>query len=165
MTTLHELTPASTAASRMNLDPLDWRLLDEFQHGFPLTPRPYADIAARLDVTEAEVLQRLAMLQGQGYISRVGPVFSPQRIGASCLAAMAVPAAQLDRVAEYVNAQPEVNHNYQREHRFNLWFVVTGRGQLTVDRVITRIETATGLAVLTLPMLASYHIDLGFPLR
>ena len=29
-------------------------------------------------------------------------------------------------MAAWVDALPGVNHNYEREHRFNLWFVITG---------------------------------------
>ncbi len=165
MSAVHDAVPDPTASGNPALDPLDWRLLDEFQHDFPLIPEPYAELAQRLDITEAEVLERLSALQQRGGISRIGPVFRPHSIGNSCLAAMTIPADELDRVAEYVNAQPEVNHNYQREHRFNLWFVVTGRDQGEIDAVISRIEAATGHTIMALPMLASYHIDLGFPLR
>lgn len=165
MSAVHDVAPDPATSGDPALDPLDWRLLDEFQRDFPLIPEPYAELARRLDLTEAEVLERLSVLQQRGCISRIGPVFRPHSIGSSCLAAMTIPTDGLDRVAEYVNAQPEVNHNYQREHRFNLWFVVTGRDQGELDAVVSRIEAATGHTVMTLPMLASYHIDLGFPLR
>ena len=37
---------------------------------------------------------------------------------------MAVPPARLEAVAARVSAEPAVNHNYEREHDLNLWFVV-----------------------------------------
>ena len=104
---------------------LEFRLLNEFQRDFPLCPAPFAELAARLGVGERTVLTGLEKLRREGKISRVGAVFAPKRIGASTLAAMAVPAQQLEAVAAAVNRFPEVNHNYEREHRFNLWFVVT----------------------------------------
>ena len=39
---------------------------------------------------------------------------------------MAVPPEKLEVVAQTVNRFPEVNHNYEREHERNLWFVITG---------------------------------------
>ena len=78
---------------------------------------------------------------------------------------MAVPPERLDRVADLVSSFEAVNHNYEREHRFNLWFVVTGRDQDEVAAVIAEIERETGLAVLDLPLLESYRLDLGFPLE
>ena len=147
------------------LDALDRRLLDEFQSGIPLAPRPFALMAEQLGVTETEVIARLQRLTEAGAVSRVGPVFRPRQVGASTLAAMAVPPERLAEVATLVNGFPEVNHNYEREHDFNLWFVLTAPGQTCLERVLDEIGRRAGLPVLDLPMLAEYHIDLGFPLQ
>jgi DNA-binding Lrp family transcriptional regulator len=149
----------------LELDAIDRRLLNEFQAGLPLCERPYAVMAGRLGVDESEVVARLSRLTAAGAVSRVGPVFRPKRVGVSTLAAMAVPAERLAAVAALVNTYPEVNHNYEREHRYNLWFVLTAADQEGLDGVRTEIERRTGLPVLDLPMLAEYHIDLGFPLQ
>ena len=111
------------------MEPLTERLLNDFQHDFPLSPAPFAQIARRLNTSTTVVLARLRELQRQGAVSRVGPVFRPNTIGASTLAAMQVPAGELEAVAAVVNGFPEVNHNYEREHRYNLWFVVTAANQ------------------------------------
>jgi DNA-binding Lrp family transcriptional regulator len=137
-------------------------LLNDFQHDFPLTPAPFAYIARRLNASTAEVLERLRALQQQGAVSRVGPVFRPNTIGASTLAAMQVPAAKLEAVAGIVNGFPEVNHNYEREHRYNLWFVVTAADQAALADALARIEAHAGYSVLSLPLVRDYHIDLGF---
>jgi DNA-binding Lrp family transcriptional regulator len=147
------------------LDEIDQRLLNDFQQGFPLTPRPYAEIGARLRVGEQEVLERLRRLSEVGAVGRVGPVLRPYRVGASTLAAMAVPPKRLEEVAQMVNGYPEVNHNYEREHRLNLWFVLTAVDDARLAEVMAEIEERCGIAVLDLPMLEEYHIDLGFPLE
>lgn len=147
------------------LDALDRRLLDDFQSGIPLVPRPFALMAEQLGVTEAEVIARLQRLTEAGAVSRVGPVFRPRQVGASTLAAMAVPPERLAEVATLVNGFPEVNHNYEREHDFNLWFVLTAPDQTRLECVLEEIGRRAGLPVLDLPMLAEYHIDLGFPLQ
>jgi DNA-binding Lrp family transcriptional regulator len=147
------------------LDALDRRLLDDFQYGIPLAPRPFALMAEQLGVAEAEVIARMQRLTEAGAVSRVGPVFRPRQVGASTLAAMAVPPERLAEVAALVNTFPEVNHNYEREHDFNLWFVLTAPDQTRLERVLDEIGRRAGLPVLDLPMLAEYHIDLGFPLQ
>jgi len=141
------------------------RLLDEFQEGFPLKPRPFAHIAERLGISETAVLDSLRRLHDAGAVSRVGPVLQPNLVGVSTLAALAVPAEHLDAIAALVSEYPEVNHNYQREHRYNLWFVVTAPDQACLDAVLADIETRSGLKVLDLPMLEDYFIDLGFKLQ
>ena len=155
--------PVKTIQSSM-VAPLDRRLLGEFQRAIPLSPTPFADMAATLGVDEQAILARLARFQADGIVSRVGPVLAPNRVGASLLAAMAVPGAELETVAEAISALPEVNHNYEREHAFNLWFVVTGRDSNHLEELLTLIEARTGQAVLRLPMLESFHVDLGFDL-
>ncbi|BAE50207.1 AsnC family transcriptional regulator [Paramagnetospirillum magneticum] len=147
------------------IDALDRRLLNEFQQDFPLADRPYAVLGERLGLDEDAVMDRLARLSRGGTISRVGAVFRPHAVGGSTLAAMAVPEHRLDEVADLVNAFPEVNHNYQREHRLNLWFVVTAPSQARVAEVLAEISRRAGLRVLDLPLLEHFHIDLGFDLK
>ncbi|GAB4346176.1 MAG: AsnC family transcriptional regulator [Gammaproteobacteria bacterium] len=154
-----------TEQSAPDYSELERRLLDEFQHTLPLSSRPFAEMAQKLGVSEAVVIERLRSLQARGAISRVGPVFRPKRLGASTLAAMAVPPEYLDEVAELVSALPEVNHNYEREHRFNLWFVVTAEDAAHLEAVLDGIAEETGIPVMALPMEEDYHIDLGFRLK
>lgn len=141
------------------------RLLDEFQRDFPVSPRPFAEIAERLDATEEEVIGALEKLQDEGTVSRVGAVFRPGGVGDSTLAAMAVPPERLDEVADLVSAYEEVNHNYEREHRLNLWFVVCAKDREAVTAALDDISRRTGLEVLDLPMIQDYHLDLGFRLQ
>ena len=121
-------------------------------------------IAEQQGVTEELVIETLTSLQQRGLISRIGPVFAPRRAGASTLAALAVPDNRLQGVADFVSGFPEVNHNYEREHSYNLWFVVTAADEEHVQQVLDAIQAGTGLPVLNLPLERSFYIDLGFPL-
>ena len=147
------------------LSELERRLLNDFQRDLPLSPRPFAELAQRLGTDETRVIETLERLQAEGMVSRVGPVLAPNRVGASTLAAMAVPRERLAEVAELVSSFPEVNHNYEREHRLNLWFVATAASRAQLLSVLDEIESRSGLEVLDLPMLEDYHIDLGFTLK
>ncbi len=161
------LSPVAETAGQgavVELTALEKRLLDEFQHDFPLSPAPFAEMARRLGTSEERVLYFLETLQERGLVSRVGPVFKPRRIGSSTLAAMSVSAAQMDKVAAYVNGYDEVNHNYERDNRLNLWFVVTAPDQERLEQVLTEIEAYSGVPVIRLPLVKAFHIDLGFPL-
>jgi DNA-binding Lrp family transcriptional regulator len=143
---------------------LDFRLLNDFQRDFPLCSAPFAELASRLGVAESAVLRVLEALRREGKVARVGAVFAPKRIGASTLAAMAVPPDKLAAVAEAVNRFPEVNHNYEREHRYNLWFVATAGSEGRLQAALGAIVQAAGYPLLPLPLLQEYHIDLGFSL-
>lgn len=147
------------------LTDLDRALLDKYQRGFPLVSRPFAYIASELGVSEETVLDSLAALQGLGVISRIGAVVRPHRAGWSTLAALAVPEDRLEQVAAIVSGFSEVNHNYERRHRLNLWFVVTAPDPAAVAEVLKKIEQRAGLEITDLPLEESYRVDLGFPLR
>lgn len=141
------------------------RLLNEFQRDFPLLPHPFAEIGKALGLDEETVLDAYREGLASGAISRVGAVVAPRRIGASTLAAMAVPAERLEEVAARVNARAEVNHNYEREGLYNLWFVVAAPDTARRDAVLREIGAECGLQVISLPLREEYHIDLGFDLH
>ena len=107
------------------LDATAFRLLNEWQRDFPLVSRPFARIAEEVGASEEAVHAAYRQMMAQGLVSRVGAVFATRRLGVSTLAALAVPPERLEAVAGLVNDYPEVNHNYQREYEFNLWFVLT----------------------------------------
>jgi DNA-binding Lrp family transcriptional regulator len=152
------------ADDALQLSEIDRHLLDDFQHGLPLDPRPFARIGEAMGVAEEVVIAGLGRLRESGAVSRVGPVFSPNRLGASTLAALAVPRQELEAVATIINGYVEVNHNYEREHHYNLWFVVTAADRRRIDSVLGDIAQRTGLEPLDLPLLEDYFIDLGFRL-
>ncbi|MCC7225087.1 MAG: Lrp/AsnC family transcriptional regulator [Burkholderiaceae bacterium] len=148
----------------LNLSPVERRLLNEYQRDFPLVPRPFAAIGSQLQISETRVMTLLSQLREKGAISRIGPVFSPGAIGSSLLAALAVPVERLDAVADWISGFPEINHNYQREHDFNLWFVVAAPHEMRLQELLDTIRSETGCALLALPLIEQFHIDLGFDL-
>ena len=154
------------AASRPAL-PRDTRLalLNDWQRGFPLLEQPFAQIAAAVGMPVRGVLDAYRALLDEGAVSRIGGVWGAGAAGAAMLCAFALPASRLEAVAAIVSAHPGVNHNYEREHRCNLWFVVHARDAAALHATVDRIEADSGCHALRLPMLRAYRIDLGFDLR
>jgi DNA-binding Lrp family transcriptional regulator len=144
---------------------LRFGVLNDWQHGFPLVDRPFAAIGATYGVAARTVIETCRELLAEGAISRIGGVWGAGAAGAALLCAFAVPSDRLDAVADIVSSEPGVNHNYEREHRFNLWFVVTGRDAGEVDAAVDALESRTGCRALRLRMQRAYRIDLGFDLR
>jgi DNA-binding Lrp family transcriptional regulator len=110
-------------------------------------------------VSEAELLDRLVRLRGDGVITRFGPFIDAEAMGgAFCLCAMAVPPERFDEVTDIVNDHPEVAHNYERTHRLNMWFVLATETPEGIARAADAIETETGLRVLRFPKLIEFYI-------
>jgi DNA-binding Lrp family transcriptional regulator len=147
------------------IDPVDLALLDNWQRNFPLVERPFAKIGASLKCPEEDVIRRFRSMAEAGRITRIGATCAPNSISASTLAAMAVPNERIETVARIVGAQPGVNHSYLRENHWNLWFVATGPDRAHVDTVLDTIRRGTDLAVLDLPIVRPFNIDLGFRLN
>jgi len=150
------------ATKPLELSALQQVMINHFQKDFPLCEQPFQEIAKLLGHSEQQVLVAIKDLHQQGVLSRVGPVFDHKKAGASTLAAIAAPFEQIDKIAKIVNQFEQVNHNYAREHDYNLWFVVTASDPMALAETLQEIELLTGLPILVLPMEASYHIDLGF---
>jgi DNA-binding Lrp family transcriptional regulator len=143
---------------------LEFRLLNEFQRDLPLCPAPYAAMGRKLGLDEATVIDTLARLAHAGKVSRVGAVFRPHTVSASTLAAMRVPQQRVEDVARIVSACPGVSHNYARIHRWNLWFVAAAADESQLAQLLDDLEARCGCPMLRLPLVESYHIDLGFDL-
>ncbi len=145
------------------LDAIDRAIINTLQGGFPLSQRPFADAAVGLGLSEDELINRLKTMRATGILTRFGPMFQIERIGgAFCLAAMAVPADDFERVTRIVNSFPQIAHNYEREHRLNMWFVLATDTPAGIPDVVARIEEATACPVLTFPKEREYFVDLRF---
>jgi DNA-binding Lrp family transcriptional regulator len=153
--------PGRRHAPRTAPDATDRRIINALQGGLPLVEEPYRQVAAALDLTEAELLSRLRSMLDAGILTRFGPMFQVERLGgAFVLAALAVPEADFDRVAGLVNALPEVAHNYRREHTYNMWFVLATETPAGIGQAVACIEAATGLPVACFAKEREYFVEM-----
>ena len=143
------------------IDKLDRDIINILQAGFPLTETPYADVAAQLNIDEEELLKRLARLLEDRILTRFGPMYDVQKLGgAFSLVAIQVPENKFDKVADVVNSYPEVAHNYQRDHDFNMWYVLATETPQQIDKINHDIEKRIGLKVFNMPRLEEYFVGL-----
>jgi DNA-binding Lrp family transcriptional regulator len=143
------------------MDEIDRAIVNGLQGGFPLCTRPYRVAAERLGITEEALLSRLTKLLENRTLTRFGPMFDAERLGgAFTLCAMSVPAADFERVAALVNAHPEVAHNYERGHAYNMWFVLATGSPRDIDSVVSAIQAETGYPVVNLPRESEYFVEL-----
>lgn len=127
-------------------------LIAAIQDGLPLTPRPYADIAARLGVPEEAVLHELGRLTEIGVIKRMGVVVRHHELGfrANAMVVWDVPDDRAAAAGKRLAADPAVTLCYRRPRRapvwpFNLYCMIHGRDREMVRRRIEHLRRATGL--------------------
>lgn len=138
-------------------------VLNNLQGGFPVAKRPFLALQPRLGLNENTQLRILKQMDEKGYLSRFGAVINPRAMGGdSRLAAMAVSHDRLETVSTYLNDQPPITHNYQRDHELNLWFVLSATRKETIDRTLEKIEQKTGIRVYNFPKIKEYYVGLLF---
>jgi siroheme decarboxylase len=142
-----------------DISDIDRKLINSLQDDLPLTSHPFAAIAEELGLSEEDVIDRTRRLRDDGLLTRFGPFFDAEALGgAFCLCAIAVPADQFEEVLTKVNAYSEVAHNYERNHRLNMWFVLATESKAEIDRTVAAIEQDTGLQVLLFPKEREFFI-------
>ncbi|MFA5627247.1 MAG: AsnC family transcriptional regulator [Thiohalomonadaceae bacterium] len=145
------------------MDEIDRAIINTLQDGFPICAYPFAVVATQLGITEDDLLQRLKTMQEKKIMTRFGPLFHAERLGgAISLVAMRIAEKDFDTVAEQVNAHSEVAHNYQREHEFNMWFVLATATEQQLQDALQSIERKTGYPVYNMPKLEEYYLKLRF---
>lgn len=151
----------------MQLTQFDKALLNLLQSGLPLTPAPFADLAAQLGCGEQQVLERLEWLKSHGLIRRVGAFFDAETLGyQGYLVALRVEEEKLAGVAAFLNALPQVTHNDEREHEFNLWFTVQEREMAAVNALIETVRKLPGVAeAIALKTTGRFKVNLEFQLK
>ena len=133
------------------------------QGGFPIIDRPFSKMADQIrgNLKEQELILRVEAMLDDGALSRFGPMYNAEEMGgAFCLCAMSVPPEIFDEVAEQVNAFEEVAHNYEREHRLNMWFVLATEHPDQIRQAAREIEGETGLKVYLFPKHEEFFIGL-----
>ncbi|MFC7211735.1 Lrp/AsnC family transcriptional regulator [Natronoarchaeum sp. GCM10025321] len=148
---------------RESIDDVDASIIDGFQSGFPIEARPFRAVGEAVGVSEAEAIERVTRLYEQGIFRRFGAVLNPPVIGSSALAAVQAPDERFGEIADVINGYQQINHNYRRDHEWNMWFVVTAGSRERRDQILAEIEERTGCTVLVLPMLTDFYINLEFP--
>ncbi|CAB1059535.1 Siroheme decarboxylase AhbA, alternate heme biosynthesis pathway [Olavius sp. associated proteobacterium Delta 1] len=147
-----------------NLDDIDKAIVNRIQSEFPISSRPYLEVANELGLTEKEVLDRVARLKKTGIIRRIGGNFVPGKLGfVSTLCAARVPADKIEHFAEIVNRYPGVTHNYQRDHQYNVWFTFISPSMDEIEANLKKIAEESGVSdILNLPATKVFKINAQF---
>ncbi len=149
-----------------NMDDTDRAILNRIQSNFPITSRPYLEVAEELSLGENDVIDRVRHLRKTGIIRRIGANFAPGRLGfISTLCAARVAKDEVALFTEVVNRYPGVTHNYRRDHEFNIWFTFIAETMEQIEAYLEEIIQETGVKeILNLPATKVYKINAQFDL-
>ncbi len=119
-------------------------LIEAISEGLPLVKRPYAEIAARLSCSEAEVIDGIRSITEQGDLKRFGVVVRHRKLGyrANGMVVWDIPDKRVTEVGHCIGQYSFVTLCYQRprrlpEWRYNLFSMIHGQDR---EAVIEQVE-------------------------
>ncbi len=145
------------------MNEIDRNIINHMQNDFPVCETPFAVMAEQLNLDEEVLIKHVQALLDDGTLSRFGPLYNIEKLGGKyCLVAMSVPQHDIESVIEVVNSYPEVAHNYERDHDFNIWFVLAAETISEIEDVLAKIETKTSYKTYDMPKLDEFYVGLKF---
>ena len=129
----------------------EMELIRQLQDDIPLTPSPFADIAARVGMTEDEVLAKMKEWISEGTIRRFGAMVRHQRLGykANAMSAWDVPDGRVEEVGAVFAAAPEVSHCYQRPRAeawdYNVFAMIHAATEEECAEVAAKLASKAGI--------------------
>ncbi len=145
------------------MDALDKIIINNMQDDFPVCEKPFALLAEKLGIDEDLLIERIKTLVDNGTLSRFGPLYNIEKLGGIyCLVAMSIAEQDLDYVIDVINSYPEVAHNYERDHKLNIWFVAAAESKEQLETLFKEIEDKSGYLVYKMPKLKEFYVGLKF---
>lgn len=138
----------------MMIDAADRRIINATQGGLPLTPAPYAAVAAEVGLSESEVIARMAAMQDRGVIRRIALAPNHYALGmtANGMSVWDVADERAEALGAQVGALPFVSHCYLRPRAlpdwpYNLFAMVHGSSRDEVSAKAGEIARLLGSAL------------------
>ena len=133
------------------LSELEKRVIASIQGDLPITERPYQQIAERLGIAEARLIEVLQELCRRGVIRRFGATLRHQKSGfaANAMGAWKVPEARVAEVGACMADSPHVSHCYRRDPGngwpYNLYTMIHGADRSGVETIAADLARQTGI--------------------
>ena len=135
----------------MNPEVSDRDIITALQAGLPLVPAPYAEIAGKLGLTEAKLIERLDQMKASGAIRRIAAAPNHYKLGMTSngMTVWDVEDSQITALGGIVGALPFVTHSYERprdlpDWPYNLFAMVHGSSDEEVEEKRAHIANILG---------------------
>lgn len=129
---------------------LQRRIMQAVQEGFPLSLRPYRELAETLGLSESELIENMQAMLDQGSIRRIGVVPNHYALGYryNLMVVWDIEDAQVDRLGERAGKLDFVSHCYRRPRRddwnYNMFTMVHGKSEPDVQAHIDELASLLG---------------------
>jgi DNA-binding Lrp family transcriptional regulator len=138
------------------LTELEKQVVGAIQGDIPVVQRPYREIAERLGISEALLLETLDSLCRRGVIRRFGATLRHQKSGyqANAMVAWQVDEGRIDEVGRKLAAFRTVSHCYRRNPRFrwpyNLYTMIHAKDEEGCRALARKLSAAAAVESYTI---------------
>ncbi len=141
-------------------------LLMQMQYNMPVCRGLFYELSRRLDISITSLLKLVHELKERGIIRRVGAVLNYRARGLeAALVGLQVPETEIENVSQHVNSLGGVSHNFLREHRYNMWFVIKRSSIEEIVRIVrSLVERYRIHNYVVLRSVKTYRLDVRFNL-
>lgn len=133
------------------LSEIDKKIILLIQEDIPLQPRPFQEMARKVNMTEEDFIAHIKNLQRRGYIRRFGAHVRHRNAGIehNALILWVVPEKDVERIGKSLAEIPGVTHCYERppftERGYNIFTMIHGRSRQDLRRLAELIAARIGL--------------------
>jgi len=126
-------------------------MLNRVPSDFPVSERPYRDVAGRIGVTENDLIQTLRRLKGEGVIRRLAAVLYHRKVSYThnAMVVWKVADQDMETVGRIMASFSEVTHCYERETGgywdYTLYTMIHGRSEGDCLEVVRKISEEVGI--------------------
>ncbi len=127
------------------------RIAREVQKDLPLCRRPFAEIAARIDLAEPAVVGAVQRFLARRVVRKFGAIVRHGRAGYVCnaLVVWAAPPSRLEEAGRALAGVPAISHCYERRPplagRYNLFSMMHFKDP-AVEPAVRKLAAGIGLA-------------------
>ncbi len=152
---------------KREIDTKNQEILNVLQSCFPLATQPWICIAKMLNITQEEVIQRVAHLKRTNVVREISAIFDTRKLGyKSTLVAMRIPDHQLHASAMMLNLHPGISHNYARNSYFNIWFTLAIPPKYDINTEVDKLKKATNAQkTRVMPTIRFFKIGVNFDMK
>lgn len=126
-------------------------ILRKIPADFPITERPYKEIARKAGMKESEILESLRVMKEKGLVRRVCAILSHRKVSYNWngMVVWKVPEGEVEEKGRIMASHENVSHCYERESSgfwdYNIYTMIHARTKEEFFRVIEEISEATGI--------------------
>ncbi len=134
------------------MDEIDKRIIKILQDNFPLTKRPFLEVAKILNISEEEVINRIRKMIEKGIVRKLSASVRHRKLGYlyNAMVAWKVPKDRVESVCKIFSKFENVSHCYERETikgkwEYNIYTVVHGKTRDDVEKTVNVMKELSGI--------------------